>query len=1287
MSNSPIIDILTYGITGNRGPTGLTGSIGPTGTPGTTGFTGNIAVYFVSATAAGGVIQLTLSDGTTFSVSGNFRGSTTADKTFGLVKGSNTGSSEDTQRYGIFHQVIGGTFIIKGLTATGSLYASLTGPNNEYISIDSIYFGTNIIGNYDATTMGVGKILYLGNPYTVFGGGLTYSPLTSENISKGHSGAFNFTNTVYDGAGKDDTSYHLNSGSKILTLNPIPPGSIHGITGLPYTISPPATLGVYLDLNAAGTFVLNTPIGIRGFTGYDNFGDNQILSATLVINGDDVWVFPINIYFEQGENYLSCGKNIIGLTSFNRGYSWYATVAHRGHGIQDAEQCIPGYLFGSCCYETPGGTLGCQEYVTKRQCDFLYGTFNPMSSCSENCAENGVCCVNGSCVESISPRLCESFGGIFWKGISCGSFNPDGLNYPSGDLTEDQLRLQGRFCYDPCDTPTVCCKGGKCLGNYTRAQCEIVLGGKAMTAIPDENDIGHPPNRDSCDLVNCCDLTVNSGPCCICDEFGGYECRDDVSVSECRALNGSFMGPNLRCTDVSCACVCSIGVSGGSGGGGPTGSCCGGGGGGGGTDEDGFCCQNVNDVSTQGPEFACVPSTQSQCSGPYKKWSPTRDLCLAGCTCNLNSDGTIPAENRCCCSNVRRIVNNNGEECEEITPCYSYCTPSGIACNRDFVPDDVPCSFGGLYICGTYDGDNCPTATDNCGGGPISGGGGGLGLLPPGGGGGLSGPTGYCCIRGDLAPPNSPGNCTNHLTEHECVNYPLGHGTWLGTNPNACEDNNCEGTTPPGGQSGGCVDNVTRGQCTGQFVPYVSCASNPCIGGSGGSGGTGFGGGGGGGGNCFNGAEGICCKNNNCLPNVTTKTECCAGGGVWYDKPNALFGCTGNSCQEVPYFFRPCNRPKGIPCNTGEFTSDCLLCNSTIKTKPVLRIMGYTAGADLTTEGYIPDNQAQRVIHGSNDPRLGIAPCPLVIHIERVPFNKNVECIDNPESPGFNGCCDLMFNTLGINIPWETSLTPSLSPFNNNYCNAQNILFNIFGTTGEVNEMSNATLAVQLIANKVLDFWGNAGVALYPDSNVSFSNPNNACKCRRCPSPNTPCSTAAPFWVNPLKFGTDIPFTWERYCGGEERPGGGQILLKRRGGWICDYYDCTSPCSCVDDGGPVLGEGNSGDNGEVTGEDFCNNTTEQCTQWAEEDNIYQYWCPIPSDSCFLGASNATEQQWYSNGSSQRYDPTFSSYTNQCSSFSGFSSLKNVKVYLNNTDYICVMTSCGDCVDYELCEET
>jgi hypothetical protein len=699
MSNSPITNIISVGKTGSVGPTGPTGATGRTGATGSTGATGEKGIYFISSRGFANGITLTFSDLSTIAVNGTFRGTTFIDKTPGLVQGSNTASSSFLTQYGLFSAVNGGTFQFKGLCAYGSLRASLTGPANEYISIDTIYWGKDLIGNYDSGTMTPGRLTFLGTPTVVMGAtGITHTQLNNDNISFGHTGTFNFQNTFFSSGTSDDTSYNLNAGAKVATIGPIRKGAFSGLTGNNPIGVVGTTQGIYIDANSAGAFILHTPIGIRGISG--NFNSNEVDSITLVIDSDDVWRFPENIYFEPDENYLSCGKNIIGLMTYDGGETWLATVSHRGHGVADVNRaCIPGYLFGSCCYNNPDGTLECLDYTSRSTCDKLFGNFSPAKSCEDSCGgENGICCSNGKCLGEITVALCDQFGGQYWSGLKCTDYIGN-LNYPIGELSSDELKAQGSFCYNNCnDTPVVCCKDGQCLGNYTRVQCELILGGRSLTAA-------------SCSEADCCDYGTIKGACCKCTTVNGiiqYECIPDLSPSFCKSLGGSFMGPGKQCNEVSCGCVCGpIGPSGPSG---PN------------DDPYGACCGPI--VPPPEPEWV------DQDGNPITDRNLVGNVCMTNncggagaytCVCNAMSVADIIAlclatntpggdcVSAAFCSTTMYFDGNCGY-CDlpnrAVYPDLPLCTevPQGVICNPCFVvpgplgllplpPDENPCTY------------------------------------------------------------------------------------------------------------------------------------------------------------------------------------------------------------------------------------------------------------------------------------------------------------------------------------------------------------------------------------------------------------------------------------------------------------------------------------------------------------------------------------------------------------------------------------------------------------------
>lgn len=511
IANSPI-----YGPPGPPGPIGPVGFTGPTGPTGTSGGTGPRGIYFLASSTVGNNIILEFSDGSTAEIIGAFKGLTTFDTN--AIKGEN----RIGQGLSLFAYIAGGTYFFKGITATGSIYLSYTGANNKYISIDSIYSGLDIQGNLETLSLKDFGLLYLST--STVASGVPVRIFTNQG-TLGHTGAINFIKSSKDNGACGDYGYALNTGS--------------------YTKYIPAVLGtqspILLDISSAGTFVLDTPTGIAGFTGLSKFVNNEVISITLVFTSENVWYFPQNIYFEQGENYLSCGKNIVGLLSYDKGQSWIASVSQRGHDIKNPDtQCKPNYLYGSCCYQKADGTYECEDYTTRYQCDFYFGNFNALKSCDETCGKgNGLCCANGTCIETTTVAECDLFGGSFYLGVTCGTYpsNPNGPNW--ADPIEN-----GRLCYDYCKDSAICCKDGKCLGKYSRIQCENILGGRSIQA-------------NACTPNICCETPNVLGACCLCNSDGTINrCVDGVSKETCDTLNGIFMGDNEKCDQVSCGCVC-----------------------------------------------------------------------------------------------------------------------------------------------------------------------------------------------------------------------------------------------------------------------------------------------------------------------------------------------------------------------------------------------------------------------------------------------------------------------------------------------------------------------------------------------------------------------------------------------------------------------------------------------------------------------------------------------------------------------------------------------------------
>lgn len=675
MSSSAITNIKIGGPIGPQGPIGPIGLTGATGSTGISGSPGGRGLYFLSSYPSGNNIVVELSDGSTAEIIGSFRGITNFDAN--AIKGQNkTGTG-----FTLFSQVVGGTYYFKGITATGSIYLSYTGANNEYISIDSIYHNIDVQGSLDSVSLRDYGLLYLSSPTTASGVPVRVFTNQSQN---GLSGAINFLNLAKDAGASGDYGYALNSGSTTKVIGPVSQGQ-----------SP-----IYLNLSEAGTFVLDTPAAIAGFTGFNLYSTNEIISVTLVFESEDVWHFPQNVYFEQGENYLTCGKNIIGLMSYDRGQTWLATVAQRGHNIRNPDtQCKPNYLYGSCCYTNADGTFECSDYVTKAQCDFNFGVFNPLKSCAETCGKGGgVCCTNGKCVEITSVAECDFFGGSFYPGISCDTYtnNPNGPNY--ADPIEN-----GRLCYDPCQASVSCCKDGKCLGTYSRIQCEQILGGIAV------------PNT-TCSTVDCCNYTSTVGACCVCNGNLQPSCFDEIPKALCDSLGGIFMGENEKCDQLSCNCVCGGGSTT-SPPGGLTFTC----------NSDGTCTVDPNG------SFSDLPSCQSFCSGSNLRYSCTTGYCrvtpggqYTTSTCDGNCDPPPPPPTQRYNCVVGVCIQTPGGQYPFLSQCQAECSkepppppcpPEAIDCDNDptgprpptgpGTPDGPDGPSGPPSPCGATSGDEC----------------------------------------------------------------------------------------------------------------------------------------------------------------------------------------------------------------------------------------------------------------------------------------------------------------------------------------------------------------------------------------------------------------------------------------------------------------------------------------------------------------------------------------------------------------------------------------------------
>ena len=714
------------GLTGSIGNIGPTGPTGPVGVLGGTGPRGNIGPYITGISYTQGfpdTLVLNVSNRQQgITLYGDFSGT---DLTENITNtGKNLGPVGESNYVSLFKDITNGVISLYGLSASGSLQIT---KNSNNLVLSSIYTSGSP-SNIDSPNLVDNTLMYLKG-----------TTLASSTTVK-----FTSTDGILDFSGSTGATAYLNDSATVNRVGPIFIGQYVGLEGELDVTEDGTTDGIYLNLDKAGVHILNTPIGIAGFIGTFNY--NEIIQTTLIINSDEVWKFPENVYFEKGQNYLTCGKTIIHLFSSDAGNNWFAVVAVRGLDLdfndivngnytRDLSSCKPQGILGSCCYVYTNEplNLACLDYVYRSDCDLLSGVFNALLPCNTSCSgNNGLCCSNGTCVEETSPSECLFFGGIFYPGITCGTYpnNPFGPNY--GVTLED-----GRLCYDACEVSKLsCCKDGHCLGDsYSRIICESVLGGISVTG-------GY------CNEVDCCTLNVGTGACC----YGSpgpltRKCENGLTKTQClRDYKGTFMGEGEICENINCDCfvqgtggpggngvLCNgqcgttdcpdcpttktgggggggnggggnggggSGVGGGGGGGGAGGGSGGGGGGGGGGDDDGTSVIPPIDIGPPGCNGGCNSAgcPPCDCSG----------------SCGVNNcppcDGPPGCDGPCDSAGCPKCTTcNGGCDSPGCPPCTGGCgnVYCKCGCGTTTLPNGhcgcVGCCIGnGCHICGDF---------------------------------------------------------------------------------------------------------------------------------------------------------------------------------------------------------------------------------------------------------------------------------------------------------------------------------------------------------------------------------------------------------------------------------------------------------------------------------------------------------------------------------------------------------------------------------------------------------
>jgi hypothetical protein len=516
--------IYSYPGSGYNGPQGPVGATGATGTTGATGATGIDSNYITEVLVNNETGQVTL----VFS-------DETLDYNAGIIKGVTgvyagiTALSVGNQ-IPILKEVIGGitlnfySFQTAGLLgftydSSGNLKFTLA-PNTTAGGISADTVPNRIVyaksKNYIMSTDLIPQV-----PSSAYSGGIT---------------AFNYIN--FGGTTYSTRNVVADISESVLTVGPCSRGDTIISTDNFFTSGED---GINLDVSRASVYNIITPIGISSFNTNDTpIPDGQIMSVTLVVEGDDVWNFPSNVYFDNNSGPVFYpGTNILHMWKGITWDYWYAHFTARGFGVGNVTN--PG-LRGSCCYSDADDTKHCEDYVTENYCIERNGIFEALVPCNKNSCvlsgetpPDGICCTGGRCISDIDPNLCQTIGGYFISGITCGQPG----EYPETDETDNNTGL----CYNRCKPATVCCKDGQCLGNITKIHCEDILGGKIVSA-------------NSCVDAKCCDHINAPGACCIPAQDGSYSCELVDTPYECNVTkSGFYMGKGTNCNNNICCKV------------------------------------------------------------------------------------------------------------------------------------------------------------------------------------------------------------------------------------------------------------------------------------------------------------------------------------------------------------------------------------------------------------------------------------------------------------------------------------------------------------------------------------------------------------------------------------------------------------------------------------------------------------------------------------------------------------------------------------------------------------
>ena len=498
---------------GKTGPTGPTGPAGPTGATGPGGVSGDIITEILRSFPGGSFgnkYQLDIRgirDGESVSFSELLNKYPFIEGATGFVSGAGLENFGGGTK--IAHGISGATFNFRTLTTSGSLTSKVTD--------DTIIIGSSLVNDETNTDN-------IRNNSLVYAQKRNEISSTAIDISTDTANSRDFLDFKADQTGTAGLNHTV-----ALKSPEIVEDDNAGITG-----------AIIVDLSESDVYRFDSPVAISGITG--SYPTGYSITKLLYISGGDVRAFPPNVFFENGEDYFTCGTDALAITTTDGGENWYGIFSARGYDTLGCDGA--GNVPGSCCFfQAPsgqtippgqvtqelieqGGTFICSEYQTKNQCDAVNGDFNLLQACYNTCGiGGGVCCSEGRCTSNVNPTECASIGGAYFDNVMCENnsitlsdgtiqtFNPEGPNY--AEPIQD-----GRFCFDECDVTLPCCVRGICIGDkLTRIQCELIYGGISQppTASDEGDSVPLTCSGDDIDQPGrtCCEEVLRYGACCI----------------------------------------------------------------------------------------------------------------------------------------------------------------------------------------------------------------------------------------------------------------------------------------------------------------------------------------------------------------------------------------------------------------------------------------------------------------------------------------------------------------------------------------------------------------------------------------------------------------------------------------------------------------------------------------------------------------------------------------------------------------------------------------------------